>query len=70
MSSQIQDRLAEWGTGTDIDWLAIRDDPEELAGINPEELGLSPLGCANCGERAIGSHPCPACGFEPGGDGE
>lgn len=31
----------------------------------PQDIGLSPLNCARCGEMDIESHPCPECGFDP-----
>lgn len=33
--------------------------------LRPEDLGLSPLGCGECGQADIGTHPCPDCGFDP-----
>lgn len=36
-----------------------------LADADPEDLGLPPLNCGSCGAEAIGSHPCPECGWTP-----
>lgn len=38
----------------------------------PHEVDLSPLNCGRCGAEEIYEHPCPECGYDPGGvaDGE
>lgn len=59
-------RLDEFG----VDSEAVYEDPEVLAGVLPHELGLTPLGCGNCGAREIVEHPCRNCGFDPREGGE
>jgi hypothetical protein len=39
--------------------------PHVLAKMGPENLGLDPLGCGECGAAEIGEHPCPECGYDP-----
>lgn len=50
-----------------IDETALSN-PYRLQKVSPEDIGLPPLGCGNCGEQAIGEHACPVCGFDPEGD--
>lgn len=45
--------------------VATLDERHCIQRLDPEDVGLSALNCADCGERSIGSHPCPACGFDP-----
>ena len=37
----------------------------KLINALPEDVGLTPLGCSECGAREIGGHPCPECGHDP-----
>lgn len=40
----------------------------KLARFLPHEIeGMSPLGCGECGAEGIVVHPCPECGYNPGG---
>ena len=43
-------------------------DPHNLVTKRPQDVGLSPLGCGNCGQDAIMTHPCPNCDYAPGRD--
>lgn len=40
-------------------------EPAMLENKLPEDVGLSPLNCVECGARGIGGHPCDECGFDP-----
>lgn len=42
----------------------------EVEDLLPEDVGLSPLGCGDCGAEDIGDHPCPQCGYDPAGGDE
>ena len=57
---RVRSRLVEYG---------IHEKPEllehRLLDLYPQDLGLSPLGCAKCGEPEIVAHPCEECGFDP-----
>jgi len=43
----------------------LEADPNMVHRLLPEDLGLSPLGCAECGVVEIDGHPCPDCGHDP-----
>lgn len=45
-------------------------DPHNLIKRLPHEVGLSPLGCGDCGAGEIFDHPCPECDYSPGRDEE
>lgn len=45
-------------------------DPHNLRKLQPQDVGLSPLGCGECGADDIYNHPCPDCGYAPGRDEE
>lgn len=45
-------------------------DPHNLSDKFPQDVGLSPLGCGECGADEIYSHPCPECEWSPGRDEE
>lgn len=40
-------------------------DEHDLLKVAPDDLGLEPLHCGECGEKEIAEHPCPRCGFNP-----
>jgi hypothetical protein len=41
------------------------DGPTNLIKHRPEDVGLEPLNCGQCGAEEIDWHPCEECGFDP-----